>query len=157
LSISSFRGGISGASNRRAAGNAATWRSFAGHWTLGASARAMSFSEDLDDGYFDPDFYLIAELPVQWLARRGSWSAEALLAPGAQKVGSDGGTSGTVRSTLALTHTLVPGREVGLIATWSSAGVNQLAAIDASDYRYFSIALRGSFAVPYAPAGAPSP
>jgi hypothetical protein len=109
----------------------------------------MSFEDDLSEGYFDPDFYGIAELPVQWLGRSGRWSAEASLAPGMQQVGRDGEVGGTVRGVLALTHAFTTGREVALVATYASAGMNQLAAIDAADYRYFSIALRGSFTLPY--------
>jgi hypothetical protein len=155
LSVADFVGGLSGESNRRLAGSAGAWRRIGAAWTLGVATRAFGFGADLAEGYFDPDFYGIVELPVQWLGRAGRWSAEALAAPGLQQVGSEGELGGTVRGVLALTHAFVPGREMTLLATYASAGVNQLAAIDAADYRYFSLALRGSFTIPYGSPGLP--
>jgi tetratricopeptide (TPR) repeat protein len=147
-SVASFRGGVSGESNRRLAGNVSTWRRFGGRWTLGVSGRAFGFQKNLTDGYFDPDLYAIGELPLNWGGRSGRWSAEALVAPGLQKVGKDGDTGGTFRTQLALTRGSASGRDVTLVATYSMAGVNQLAALDATDYSYFSIALRSSLAIP---------
>jgi tetratricopeptide (TPR) repeat protein len=148
VSAASFRSGASGQSNRRIAGNASISRRFRARWTLGVSARAFGFQKDLFDGYFDPDLYAIAELPLQWDGRSGRWSAEALVAPGLQQVGSEGEAGGTFRTQLALTRGFASGRNVTLVATYSKAGVNQLAALDASDYDYFSLALRSNLPMP---------
>jgi tetratricopeptide (TPR) repeat protein len=149
VSVASFRSDVSDESNRRLAGNVSTWRRFGVGWTLGLAARAFGFQKNLFDGYFDPDLYAIAELPLSWGGHSGRWSAEALVAPGLQQVGKDGESGGTFRTQLALTRGSASGREVTLVATYSMAGVNQLAAlVEASDYRYFSLALRSNLPVP---------
>jgi hypothetical protein len=109
-------------------------------FSVGASYRVFSFEEDLTDGYFDPDFYGIAELTGRWLHQPAPWSFLLELAPGAQKVGSSGDLSATLRGSARLAYRIAPGREVSLAGGYSSTGLQSFAS-GATDYRYTAIIL----------------
>lgn len=134
------------ARNERLAGSLALERQLSSSWTLGVSGRAFGFDEDLNDGYFDPDFYGLAELLVRWERYTESWRFVAEAAPGGQQVGSDGEITGAFRLTGRLGHLFAPGRELSLTGAFSSTGLQSFSTGDA-DYRYgrVSLGLRWAF------------
>jgi tetratricopeptide (TPR) repeat protein len=81
-------------------------------FTLGASARAFAFEEDLTDGYFDPEFYGIGEVTTRLTRQSGSWSFLLEVAPGLEKVTSSGDPSATLRGSARAAYRLAPGREL---------------------------------------------
>ncbi len=111
-----------------------------GRFSLGASYRAFSFEKDLDDGYFDPDFYGIAEITSYWLHRPLPWTFLVELAPGVEQVRSDGDLRLSLRSNARIAYQLGPGREVSLSVGYSSAGLASFAT-GASNYRYTAFIL----------------
>lgn len=126
--------------NERWAGSLAVERRLGASWTLGVSGRAFGFDEDLDDGYFDPDLYGLAELLVRWESYSETWRFSAEAAPGGQKVGSDGEVTGAFRLNGRLGYLFAPGRELSLTGAFSSTGLQSFSTGDA-DYRYGRVGL----------------
>ena len=113
--------------------------------SLGASLRAFSFEKDLNDGYFDPDFYGIGEITSHWLYRPVPWTFLVELAPGVQRVGKNGAVGLAARSNVRVAYQLEPGREISLSFGYSSAGLMSFASGD-SGYRYAALILGSSWA-----------
>jgi hypothetical protein len=114
-------------------------------FSLGASLRGFSFEKDLNDGYFDPDFYGIGEITSYWLYGRAPWRFLVELAPGLQRVGKGGGVSLSARSNVRAAYGFGPGREISLSFGYSSAGLMSFASGD-SGYRYAAFILGSSWA-----------
>lgn len=139
-----FTGRESGEENRRVNGALAVARRVTGPLTLGVSLRSFGFERDLGDGYFDPDFYGLAELTARWLREWRHWSVNAEVAPGMQQVRSDGEPSGSFRGEGSLGYILSPGRQVVLTGVFASTGLSQLSpGGDSGDYRYRAVSLSG--------------
>jgi tetratricopeptide (TPR) repeat protein len=119
-------------------------RRFGRPWTLAVGGRAMGFDKDLSDGYFDPDFYGIAEVRGRWQREFGRWSFLAEAAPGFQRVGSDGDPTGAFRASGRAGYRLAPGRELTLSAGYSSTGLQSFST-GGSDYRYTAVIVGGSW------------
>ncbi len=128
---------------RRSASLAAT-RRLASGISLGAAVRGFSFQKDLNDGYFDPDFYGIAEVTGAWLYRPDRWTLLVELAPGLQKVRRAGDVGTSLRSNVRLAYRIAPGREVSLSAGYSSAGLVSFAT-GSSNYSYTAFILGSSW------------
>ncbi|HKP74718.1 MAG TPA: hypothetical protein VJT67_04210, partial [Longimicrobiaceae bacterium] len=142
-----FHGRVSGETNRRTNGNLAITRRFARFFTLGAAGRAFGFERDLNDGYFDPKQYWIAEA----LGRAGrewrNWGVNAEVAPGLQQVGKGGERTTTLRTTGGVTYTVAPGRSIGVSAGYANAGLQRLSPTDTGGgYRYTAVSLSGTWA-----------
>ncbi len=118
-------------------------RRLSGAWALGVRARAFTFSKDLTDGYFDPDFYGVARVAVRWQRNRARWSVASEVAPGVQQVGSAGSLRGVVDVSGRVAYRAAPGREIGLSAVFSSSGLQNLTT-GGADYRYLAITVFGS-------------
>lgn len=141
LGTATFRGT---ATNHRASLAASASRRLARVWTVGGAVRGFGFEDDLADGYFDPDFYGIAEVTGRWLVEPGRWSLSLEAAPGLQQVTRDGEPAGALRATARVTYRLAPGRELSVSGGYSSTGLQSFST-GASDYRYTTIALGGSW------------
>lgn len=136
-SLAEFRGTED---NERRAGSVSGQRRLGPDWTLVIAARAFGFEKDLNDGYFDPDFYGQAEATVRWSPDVGPWRFTAELSPGLQQVGSDGDVQETLRATGRVAYEPAPGRRVELGGHFSRAGLQSFAS-GASDYEYRSVSL----------------
>ena len=113
-------------------------------WTLGGGFRAFGFEKDLTEGYFDPDFYGIAEVTGRWLHEPDPWSFLVEVAPGVQQVTRDGDPAGAFRASARVALRLGPGRELSLSAGYSSTGLQSFST-GSSDYRYTAFGLGGSW------------
>jgi len=131
--------------NGRRAGSLSTSLQVLPMLWLGVSARAFSFEKDLLDGYFDPDFYGIAEATAQWLWRPASWSFLVELAPGVQQVRTDGDRGSSLRSSVRAAYSFGPGREVSASFGYSSAGLATFAT-GSDSYSYTAFILGSSWA-----------
>jgi tetratricopeptide (TPR) repeat protein len=109
-------------------------------FTVGASFRGFSFQKNLFDGYFDPDFYGIAELTGAWVRQLSLWTFRAELAPGIQKVTRAGESGRAIRASGRAGYRLGAAREVSLSYTYSSAGLTRLSN-GASSYSYSGLTL----------------
>jgi hypothetical protein len=132
-------------SNPRRSATLSVSRTIRGAFGAGLSMSGFSFEKDLNDGYFDPDFYGVAELTSYWLHRPGRWTVVAELAPGIQQVRRDGELGTSLRANARLAYGLGPGREVSLSVGYSSAGLVSFAT-GRSDYSYTAIILGSSWA-----------
>jgi len=147
----SLLGGISQATfngserNSRVSGYVGMTHRVARTWTLGATALAFGFEKDLNDGYFDPDFYSLVEVGARWLKEFGQWVAIAELAPGVQRIGSGGSLKAAARGSARIAYLAGPGREIGVSFAFSSTGLNSFATANA-DYRYRQVILSGTWA-----------
>ncbi|MDP2958439.1 MAG: tetratricopeptide repeat protein [Longimicrobiales bacterium] len=131
-------------SNQRTNFAVAASRRAARVWTLGAGIRSFTFEKDLGDGYFDPDYYGIAELTGRWLHEPDPWSFLLEIAPGVQQVTRDGDPAGAFRTSARLAYRVGPGRELSLSAGYSTTGLQSFST-GASDYRYTAVILGGSW------------
>lgn len=103
--------------------------------TVGTAARAFSFQKNVNEGYFDPDFYGIVELTAVWERGLGSWSARLEAAPGIQQVTTDGTPELTLRFGGRVSYALGEGRELFASGMFSNAGLTaRTARVDG--YRY---------------------
>ncbi len=130
--------------NDRTSGFLSVSRRIGRLFSVGGSYRTFSFDQDLTDGYFDPDFYGIAELSGRLLHQPQPWSFLLELAPGVQKVTQAGELGGTVRASARAAYRVAPGREVSLSAGYSSTGLQSFST-GSSDYRYTAIILGASW------------
>jgi tetratricopeptide (TPR) repeat protein len=131
--------------NTQAAGNLGVAFRAARPLTLGVAARAFSFAEDLDDGYFDPDFYGVVEATGAWSRELGKVSLGVEAAPGVQQVGSDGDVSSTWRAAARAAYVVGPGRQVGVSGAWSESGLQALSPGAGAGYRYRAFSVFGSW------------
>jgi tetratricopeptide (TPR) repeat protein len=132
------------APNRRLLGTATLTRRLPGRWAAGAVARAFGFQHDLGDGYFDPDFYGLAEAFLRWRPVVRGWEVSVEAAPGLQQVGSGGKIGATARAGGRMSRPFGPGREIGLGALFMTTGIQSFAT-GAANYRYFAVTLSGSW------------
>ncbi len=130
--------------NRRTSAALSASRRVGRAWTFGVGGRTFSYDEDLTDGYFDPDFYGIAEATARWLGERGSWSLLVEAAPGLQRIGEAGEASATLRGSGRVAWQAGPGRELSLSAGYSTTGLQSFST-GSSDYRYTALVLAASW------------
>jgi tetratricopeptide (TPR) repeat protein len=140
-----FTGRVSGEENRRVNGSATIARRISRPVTLGVGARFFGFDRDLNEGYFDPDFYGLAELTARWLREWRHWSLNAELAPGMQQVRSDGDPSGSFRGSGSVAYVLSPGRRIVLSGMFANTGLSQIAPGAGADYRYRALSIAGQW------------
>ncbi|MDH3732205.1 MAG: tetratricopeptide repeat protein [Gemmatimonadota bacterium] len=141
LNLSRFYGSEA---NRRAGGWAAVSRPLGGPWRVGLVTRSFGFEDNLNDGYFDPDLYLLTQVPVEWTGQSSSWHFLIRAAPGVQKVGSSGSLRGALGLDGQLRYEFGPGREIGGWASFSSTGMSGFST-GRSDYRYASVGVRAGW------------
>jgi tetratricopeptide (TPR) repeat protein len=137
LSVGEYQGDES---NARRGWFAGVTRRMGSGFSLGVAHRGFSFEKNLDEGYFDPDFYGIVELTSYWLYRPAPWSVLVEVAPGLQQVTADGDPSASLRSNLRLGYSVDQARELSLSLGYSSAGLTSFAS-GADDYRYLAFIL----------------
>jgi tetratricopeptide (TPR) repeat protein len=140
-----FTGRASGEENRRVNGSLAVARRISRPVTLGVGARFFGFDRDLDEGYFDPDFYGLAEVTGRWLREWRHWSLNAELAPGVQQVRSSGDPSGSFRGAGSVAYVLSPGRRIVLSGLFANTGLTQIAPGAGADYRYRALSIAGQW------------
>jgi tetratricopeptide (TPR) repeat protein len=138
-----FTGRESGETNRRVNSSLAVARRVSGAFTLGFGVRSFGFERDLEDGYFDPDLYALAEVTGRWLREWRHWSVNAEVAPGVQQVRSDGEPGGSFRGTGGVAYVLSPGRRIVLSGIFANAGLSQLSPGDGEGYRYRAVSASG--------------
>jgi hypothetical protein len=131
--------------NGRRSASLSTSRRVGGLFAFGANLRGFSFEKNLDDGYFDPDFYGVAELTSSWSYRPGRWFLLAELAPGIQQVGRDGDVGSSLRSNARVAYGFGPGRDVSFSVGYSTAGLVSFTTAS-SDYSYTAVILGSSWA-----------
>ena len=111
-------------------------------FSLGTSFRAFGYDKDVDDGYFDPDFYRIGELTSYWRYRPLPWAFLVEAAPGIQQVTTDGDPTFSLRGSARLAYLVAPGRELSLSVSYSSAGLLSLSETAGdSGYEYRAVIL----------------
>ncbi|HEX6371470.1 MAG TPA: tetratricopeptide repeat protein [Longimicrobium sp.] len=134
-----FTGRATGEENRRVNGSLNIARRVSRPVTLGVGARFFGFDRDLNEGYFDPDFYGLAEVTARWLREWRHWSLDAELAPGVQQVRSSGDPSGSFRGSGSVAYLLAPGRRIVLTGVFANTGLTQIAPGAGADYRYRAV------------------
>ncbi|HSK18071.1 MAG TPA: tetratricopeptide repeat protein [Longimicrobiales bacterium] len=105
---------------------------------------AFRFENTVQEGYFAPDEYGLAELGIGIDRYMSRWSISAEAAPGAQRIGSDGDMQGALSARARVGYTIAPGREIGIGVTFSELGLERLTPGDAG-YRYQAMVLSGSW------------
>ncbi len=108
--------------------------------SLGAAVRTFGFEKDLNDGYFDPDLYLLTEFNAGWQNQFGRWYAAVALAPGLQLVGKGGTLSFSGRSRIGIGYRVAPGREIKVSGGYSNTGLTVFGS-NVGNYRYLTTSL----------------
>ena len=130
--------------NDRTNGFVAVSRQLERGLSLGGSLRAFSFEQDLTDGYFDPDFYGIGEVTGRWVRNVGAWGLLAELAPGVQKVTSDGDLAAAFRGSVRVAYRIEQAGELSVAWGYSTTGLQSFST-GASDYRYMALVTGASW------------
>jgi hypothetical protein len=130
-----------GQTNRRWTTQAQYLRRISDRVSVALGARAFGFNQDLDGGYYDPDFYGLADVRFAYRVGSGGWSLDADVAPGLQKSGSAGDPMGALHAAADLGYSFRPGRRLGVRAIYANTGVNQLSPSARRSYRYTAVAL----------------
>jgi hypothetical protein len=105
---------------------------------------AFRFENTVQEGYFAPDEYGLAELGIGVDRYMSRWSISAEAAPGAQRIGSDGEVKAALSGRARVGYTIAPGREIGIGFTLSELGIERLTPGDAG-YRYQAMVISGSW------------
>lgn len=143
-SVAWFRGLLNDTENRRLLLTAFASRPFTGWLTFAPSLRVFGFSDDLTEGYFDPELFALLESGATASVEQGGLVASLGLAPGLQKIQTDGAIRPAFRGTGTLAWEPRPGRSLSVVALYAANGLRTFeAGGEAADYRYFSITLRG--------------
>lgn len=124
--------------NSRWAGYGSATKRLSPRVTLGTSVRTFGFEKNLNDGYFDPDLYVLGEINFRWQHSFGRWYPTIEAAPGLQQVGKEGTVSGAGRARVAIGFRVLPGREFELSGGYSTTGLSIFGA-DVGNYRYRSV------------------
>lgn len=140
-----FEGKVSGQSNRRNAASASVTRQLARPLTLGVTARAFGFEKNLNDGYFDPDFYGTGEVVARLRREKSRVAVNADIAPGLQQIGKGGTPSGTLRAGARISYGLGIGRSIELFAVYANSGFSQLSQESTASYEYRAFGLSGNW------------
>lgn len=113
--------------------------------TVGANLRVFGFTEDLNDGYFDPNFYSLLEATGRWQQTYGqNLTLHAELAPGLQKIRTGGSFGATVRAVAGATFGVLPGRQLSIQGVYASTGIQSFSTSPGT-YRYRAITLSGGW------------
>jgi tetratricopeptide (TPR) repeat protein len=117
----------------------------AGPWLrLRPRVTAFRFEEQVQEGYFAPDEYVLAELGLGLERYRGAWALTAELAPGAQRIGSAGDFRGAFSARGRAAYGFAPGREVALAVSLSNLGTERFQPGDGG-YRYGAVVLSAAW------------
>lgn len=136
-----FEARSSGTTNNRWSTLGVVTRNMSHGITLGVRARAFGFEKDVNDAYFDPDFYGLIETTSKFLREKKRLSLSVEVAPGIQKVRSTGDPSGSLRLGSRIGYTFRPGRVIAINGAYSKSGLQQLSPTVGADYRYTAIGL----------------
>lgn len=134
-----------GESNRRLSGRALLNRRLSTPLSLVLSVRGFGFDKDLNGGYFDPDFYGLADAGIAWHRESAAWVLDAEVAPGLQQIGTSGTPGGAIRAQAAATWAVRPGRQISARAVLANTGLQQVTAEATRGYRYASMSLAVSW------------
>ncbi len=105
---------------------------------MGPAMRAFSFEKDLDDGYWDPDSYVLVEAPLALAPAEGELIPRLEVSPGFQRI-DDRMTSGwdfSIRLQGGITYHAGSRRQLAVSGIWSRSGVQQLSPSDETDYEF---------------------
>jgi hypothetical protein len=140
VSLTGFQGSES---NQRVAGGVGATHRWLRTLTVGGNVRAFGFAKDLADGYFDPSFYLLVEVPARWEHEFARWTPSLEAAPGLQKI-SGAPLSAAIRVAGGIRYAVTPGREIALTGGYSTLGLS-LFAEGGGGYRYRYVSLAGGW------------
>lgn len=108
---------------------------------IGLAASAFGFQDDVNDGYFDPEFYGKLAVPFRFDKEVHSFIFSLEAMPGARRLkreGSPGNWAGTFDGTFQLSYRIAPGREFTVGAVYSRSGSQVFASGD-RDYQYHAV------------------
>lgn len=110
--------------------------------SVGVNVRTFGFSDQVDEGYWNPERYGIAELPVVLSLRRDLGAFGSVeVAPGYQSI--DNGAVTTDNATLRLGATagyrFAPGRALGISAMVANSGLQRVSPVPEADYEYRTV------------------
>ena len=141
-----FEGEVSGEENRRWSAYASASRRVMTPLTVALTVRGFGYRRDLDDGYFDPDFFGLAEILGRLTRPAGPLVLSLEGAPGLQQVGADGDARLVGRVAGSVTWPIGPARELALGALYANAGLGRLSASEDVEYAYRAFTARLTWA-----------
>ncbi|NIP79380.1 MAG: tetratricopeptide repeat protein, partial [Gemmatimonadetes bacterium] len=111
--------------------------------SVGVRARAFGFSEDVDEGYWDPSLYRVIEAPVALSLDGSPLFARLEVAPGYQAIehAAVDVDNAALRAAARVGIRLAPGRQVGLSASLANSGLQRVSPVPDSDYEYRAISV----------------
>lgn len=136
-----FASRASGAENHRWRAQAEVVRRIDDVFGLALAGRTFGFEQDTNDGYFDPNQYIVGEISGRLRRESRHWVVESELTPGIERITSAGTAAGSLRAGAGLTYLLRPGRHVRLNFVYANSGIQQISETGGGDYRYASVGI----------------
>lgn len=127
--------------NDRLGGSLSVDHRLSRHWSIGLGGRSFGFEQSLNDGYFDPGFYLLGEGFLRWTVRPGDWRFQLEAAPGIEQIEAGAEIDPTVRGQGEVAFSPAPGRQIVLSGIFASTGLQSFSTADAN-YRYGRVDLK---------------
>ena len=123
-------------SNQRWYSNLRLLASPKGPVRVGLDVTLLGFSDDLNEGYFDPPFYGLAVVPVEGrISWRERWSLHATVSPGVEHIGGGAGQRGALKGEGELSYSIPGGPRIAVGGVYATTGAQALWA-DEFSYRY---------------------
>ncbi len=120
-------------------------RSIASQIRAGMALTGLGFEKHLNEGYFDPNYYGLAEATLNWTRNGTAWRTVLEVAPGLQQIERDGPVQGAYRGQATIAYTIAPGAQIGLTGYYA-ANALQRWGVNSHGYRYWSIGVTGGLA-----------
>lgn len=128
-------------SNRRWYSNLHVLARPSGRVRVGLDATVLGFRSDLNEGYFDPSFYVLALVPVQGrISWKERWGLALTVSPGIEHIGEGAGRRGALRGEGELSYRVPGGPSLSVGGIYATTGAQALWA-DEFSYRYFATSL----------------
>jgi tetratricopeptide (TPR) repeat protein len=110
----------------------------------GPGIRTFTFARTVDDGYWNPRSYFVAEFPATLTSSRGDLNGRLEVAPGYQRsAGEADPWSPSFRVEAGVTRDFQRGRQVGISGIYADSGAQRLSGAGDGGYRFRGVTLFG--------------
>jgi tetratricopeptide (TPR) repeat protein len=112
-------------------------------FSIGLNARTFGFSDDVDEGYWDPSLYGIVEAPLTISLEGDHLFGSVEVAPGYQTIehAMIDVDNSALRAGGRVGLRLGPGRQLGVSAVTANSGLQRVSPVPEADYEYRAVSI----------------
>ncbi len=110
-------------------------------FSVGVNGRGFGFEKDLAEGYWDPTFYGLVEVPLGLSLETDHFFGGAEVAPGYQTVDHPviQVDHGALRADARIGFRFAPGRQIAISGTVANSGVQRVSPVPDAQYEYRAV------------------